>query len=67
MIGSYTVGHQVVTIASFSPNLAIIASKQRPRRMTIFGNDGREYQFGLKGAQASILKNNFVTGYIHRA
>ncbi|KAH7327706.1 atypical PIKK FRAP protein kinase [Rhizoctonia solani] len=47
--GSYAVGRPVVTIASFSPNLAIIASKQRPRRMTIYGNDGREYQFGLKG------------------
>ncbi|KAG9096449.1 phosphatidylinositol kinase- protein kinase tor1, partial [Ceratobasidium sp. 370] len=47
--GSYAVGRPVVTIASFSPNLAIIASKQRPRRMSIFGNDGKEYQFGLKG------------------
>ncbi|KAG8710611.1 phosphatidylinositol kinase- protein kinase tor1 [Ceratobasidium sp. 394] len=47
--GSYVVGRPVVTIASFSPNLAIIASKQRPRRMTIFGSDGKEYQFGLKG------------------
>ncbi|CAE6464067.1 unnamed protein product [Rhizoctonia solani] len=47
--GSYAVGRPVVTIASFSPNLSIIASKQRPRRMTIYGSDGREYQFGLKG------------------
>ncbi|KAJ1306989.1 hypothetical protein OPQ81_007969 [Rhizoctonia solani] len=47
--GTYAVGRPVVTIASFSSNLAIIASKQRPRRMTIYGNDGREYQFGLKG------------------
>ncbi|ELU37806.1 phosphatidylinositol 3-kinase tor2 [Rhizoctonia solani AG-1 IA] len=47
--GSYAVGRPVVTIASFSSNLAIIASKQRPRRMTIYGSDGREYQFGLKG------------------
>ncbi|CAE6426128.1 unnamed protein product [Rhizoctonia solani] len=47
--GSYAVGRPVVTIASFSPNLAVIASKQRPRRMTVYGNDGREYQFGLKG------------------
>ncbi|CAE6454773.1 unnamed protein product, partial [Rhizoctonia solani] len=47
--GSYAVGRPAITIASFSPNLAIIASKQRPRRMTIHGSDGREYQFGLKG------------------
>ncbi|QRW03218.1 phosphatidylinositol 3-kinase tor2 [Ceratobasidium sp. AG-Ba] len=39
----------VITIASFSPNLAIIASKQRPRRMTIIGSDGKEHQFLLKG------------------
>ncbi|KAG9125164.1 phosphatidylinositol kinase- protein kinase tor1 [Ceratobasidium sp. 392] len=47
--GSYAVGRPVVTIASFSPNLVVIASKQRPRRMSIFGHDGKEYQFGLKG------------------
>ncbi|QRV74273.1 phosphatidylinositol 3-kinase tor2 [Ceratobasidium sp. AG-Ba] len=47
--GSYAVGRPVITIASFSPNLAIIASKQRPRRMTIIGSDGKEHQFLLKG------------------
>ena len=27
----------------------MINSKQRPRKLTIYGSDGREYQFLLKG------------------
>lgn len=39
----------VVTIASFAPQLAIITSKQRPRKLTIHGSDGEDYAFLLKG------------------
>ena len=30
-------------------HLQVINSKQRPRKLTIYGSDGREYQFLLKG------------------
>ncbi|EPS72515.1 hypothetical protein M569_02243, partial [Genlisea aurea] len=39
----------VVTIASFAPQLVVITSKQRPRKLTIYGSDGEEYAFLLKG------------------
>lgn len=39
----------VVTIASFAPQLAVITSKQRPRKLTILGSDGEDYAFLLKG------------------
>lgn len=38
-----------MTIASFAPQLGIITSKQRPRKLTIHGSDGVEYAFLLKG------------------
>eukprot|EP01065_Artemidia_motanka_P017505 TRINITY_DN2095_c0_g2_i2.p1 TRINITY_DN2095_c0_g2~~TRINITY_DN2095_c0_g2_i2.p1 ORF type:complete len:2522 (+),score=807.37 TRINITY_DN2095_c0_g2_i2:103-7668(+) len=37
-----------VRIKSFRPMLTVMPSKQRPRRMSIYGNDGVEYQFLLK-------------------
>ena len=39
----------VVTIASFAPQLEVITSKQRPRKLTIHGNNGEDYAFLLKG------------------
>lgn len=39
----------VVTIASFAPQLVVITSKQRPRKLTIHGSDGKDYAFLLKG------------------
>lgn len=42
-------GLPVVTICSFSPQLAVISSKQRPRKLTIHGSDGEDYAFLLKG------------------
>lgn len=39
----------VVTIASFSPQLVVITSKQRPRKLTMHGSDGEDYAFLLKG------------------
>ncbi|KAL2490207.1 Serine/threonine-protein kinase TOR [Abeliophyllum distichum] len=47
--GTYKADSPVVTIASFAPQLSVIASKQRPRRLTILGSDGEEYTFLLKG------------------
>ena len=39
----------VVTISSFSPQLVVITSKQRPRKLTMHGSDGEDYAFLLKG------------------
>jgi FKBP12-rapamycin complex-associated protein len=38
-----------VKIRYFSPTVAIIRSKQRPRKIRVVGEDGREYVFLLKG------------------
>jgi FKBP12-rapamycin complex-associated protein len=40
---------QLVTISHFAPQLNVIQSKQRPRKMTLFGSDGRKYAYLLKG------------------
>ena len=47
--GTYKSGEPVVMIASFVPTVNVITSKQRPRRLTIKGSDGKEYRFLLKG------------------
>ncbi|XP_026393292.1 serine/threonine-protein kinase TOR-like [Papaver somniferum] len=47
--GTYRAGSPVVTIASFAPQLVVITSKQRPRKLTIHGSDGEDYAFLLKG------------------
>ena len=47
--GTYIAGEPLVTIAAFAPTLAVISSKQRPRKLTIHGGDGAEYMFLLKG------------------
>ncbi|GMR53581.1 hypothetical protein PMAYCL1PPCAC_23776, partial [Pristionchus mayeri] len=38
-----------ITIYSFSSHLQVITSKQRPRKMSMRGSDGKEYFFLLKG------------------
>jgi FKBP12-rapamycin complex-associated protein len=47
--GTYKSGEPIVKISSFVPTLTVITSKQRPRRLTIKGSDGVDYQFLLKG------------------
>eukprot|EP00742_Colponemidia_sp_Colp-10_P007030 GILJ01007544.1.p1 GENE.GILJ01007544.1~~GILJ01007544.1.p1 ORF type:complete len:2402 (-),score=355.14 GILJ01007544.1:281-6541(-) len=47
--GTYRAGEAVVNIRSFAPSLNVISSKQRPRKLTIHGSDGKEYVFLLKG------------------
>lgn len=46
--GTYIAGEPLVTIAAFAPQLHVITSKQRPRKLTIHGSDGAEYMFLLK-------------------
>ena len=40
---------EVVTICSFATAIEVIASKQRPRKITMVGSDGANYHFLLKG------------------
>ncbi|GAX78992.1 hypothetical protein CEUSTIGMA_g6432.t1 [Chlamydomonas eustigma] len=47
--GTYMAGEPLVTIAAFAPQLQVISSKQRPRKLTIYGSNGAEYMFLLKG------------------
>lgn len=47
--GTYRSGKPVIRITRFFPKLSVLASKQRPRRLSIMGNNGVEYQFLLKG------------------
>ncbi|KAI8819891.1 armadillo-type protein [Fimicolochytrium jonesii] len=47
--GYYRSSEPVVKISSFVPTLTVITSKQRPRRLTIKGSDGRDYAYLLKG------------------
>ncbi|KAF9240696.1 phosphatidylinositol 3-kinase [Melanogaster broomeanus] len=49
MPGTYQSGKPVIRIASFTTKLTVIASKQRPRRMSLKGDDGKDYLYGLKG------------------
>lgn len=42
-------GGGVVTIEGFAPTLTVISSKQRPRRLVMYGSDGEEHTFLLKG------------------
>lgn len=47
--GYYRSGEPIVRIAKFNPSLTVIPSKQRPRKLTIIGSDGKEYMYLLKG------------------
>ncbi|KAG8833646.1 phosphatidylinositol kinase- protein kinase tor1 [Serendipita sp. 399] len=47
--GTYRAGKPTIRISKFASRLAVISSKQRPRRLSIIGSDGVEYQFLLKG------------------
>ncbi|CAN0467515.1 unnamed protein product, partial [Discosporangium mesarthrocarpum] len=47
--GTYRVDGQAVRIRSFQPSVHVIPSKQRPRKIVMMGEDGRDYMFLLKG------------------
>jgi serine/threonine-protein kinase mTOR len=47
--GSYRVDGSYVKIECFVPNVQVITSKQRPRKITLRGSDGNDYVFLLKG------------------
>ena len=56
--GTYIAGEPVVTIAAFAPQLHVITSKQRPRKLTIHGSDGAEYMFLLKVSLSQDINSN---------
>lgn len=47
--GTYEPNKPLIRIKAFNSNIQVIASKQRPRKISIFGSNGREYVFLLKG------------------
>ncbi|KAK9463121.1 armadillo-type protein [Lipomyces oligophaga] len=47
--GTYQSGKAIIRIMRIDPTLTVITSKQRPRKLIIYGSDGKEYQFVLKG------------------
>ncbi|KAK9450365.1 armadillo-type protein [Limtongia smithiae] len=57
--GTYRPGEPIIRIMSFDPTFSVIASKQRPRRLTLKGSDGQDYQYALKGHE-DIRQDNLV-------
>ncbi|CAN7105080.1 unnamed protein product [Brassica rapa subsp. narinosa] len=68
--GTYRADAPVVTIASFPRQLLVITSKQRPRKLTIHGNDGEDYAFLLKGHEdlrqdERVMQKNSRKRFVH--
>ncbi|SCV00133.1 LAMI_0G03092g1_1 [Lachancea mirantina] len=57
--GTYQPGKEVVKISYFEPIFYIISSKQRPRKLSVKGCDGKDYQYLLKGHE-DIRQDNLV-------
>lgn len=51
MPGLYQPNKPLVRIQGFQNELAVLQSKQRPRKLIIYGSDGKEYTFLLKGRE----------------
>ena len=49
VFGTYIVNKPVISISYFDPVFVVISSKQRPRKFSVKGSDGRSYQYLLKG------------------
>jgi FKBP12-rapamycin complex-associated protein len=47
--GTYQSNKPIVRIAKFDSVATVIQSKQRPRKLLLYGNDGASYQYLLKG------------------
>ncbi|AOW06792.1 armadillo-type protein [Yarrowia lipolytica] len=57
--GSYAPGKEIVRIMKFDPIFTVISSKQRPRRLSCKGSDGKDYVYALKGHE-DIRQDNLV-------
>ena len=51
--GTYQSGKPVIGISYVLPSFLVISSKQRPRKFSMRGRDGKEYTYILKGERAS--------------
>ena len=49
--GTYRADRAQVCITSVEPLLEVLPSKQRPRKLTMKGSDGNNYEFLLKGKE----------------
>ena len=49
--GMYRCNQKLVTIYKFAPSLTVLRSKQLPRKISMYGSDGKEYAFLLKGRE----------------
>ncbi|KAI9893709.1 MAG: phosphatidylinositol kinase- protein kinase tor1 [Vezdaea aestivalis] len=47
--GTYQSGKPVIRIIKFDESFSVIISKQRPRKVSLRGSDGKDYTFCLKG------------------
>lgn len=47
--GTFKSNKPIVKIAKFASVLPVLPSKQHPRKMSVYGSDGREYLLLLKG------------------
>ena len=47
--GTFKSNKPIVKISKFASVLPVLSSKQHPRKMQMYGSDGREYLFLLKG------------------
>lgn len=47
--GTYEPNKPIIRIKAFNANIQVITSKQRPRKISMFGSNGCEYVFLLKG------------------
>lgn len=57
--GKYQPGKPIVRIMKFDPTFSIYSSKQRPRKLSCRGSDGKEYRYLLKGHE-DIRQDNLV-------
>jgi FKBP12-rapamycin complex-associated protein len=51
MPGMYNPAKPIIRIQGFHNELIVLQSKQRPRKLMIYGSDGKEYIFLLKGRE----------------
>lgn len=65
--GSYLPNRSIVSITSFGEKIKIIKSKQRPRKMTIWGSNGEKFTFLLKAHEDTRLDERVMQlfGYIN--
>jgi PI-3-kinase-related kinase SMG-1 len=50
-VQDYVQSDEPVTINSFSPNVVVLPTKTRPRKLVLVGSDGRQYPYLLKGRE----------------